>query len=205
MSMRKAQTHSVTRVKLLDAAEKLMRAKGYAATSVEEVCTAARLTKGCFFHYFESKEDLGKPLLERFCSQPSEQEGPKEEDPLERLYDAVDGAIEKSKKCVKGQGCLLGTLAQELSDTYPRIRAVCVQGFSRWARSFQRDLEEAKRRYTPHTSFDSHSVAEYFIAVVEGSQILAKAKQDPKVVEKSLLHFKVYLRMLFRRRSAQKK
>ena len=107
-----------TRNKLLDAAEEIMLTKGYIATSVEEICTAAGVTKGSFFHYFKSKEDLGKVLLEKFSQK---QEGVfKEacgaiEDPLERVYCLINCAIEGTKD-PDMKGCLVGTFAQEICD-----------------------------------------------------------------------------------------
>ena len=47
-----------TRGKLLDAALTVIRTKGYTATTVDDICVAAGVTKGSFFHYFKSKEDL---------------------------------------------------------------------------------------------------------------------------------------------------
>ncbi len=46
------------KTKLLDATLKVVRAKGYTATRIEDVCAEAGLTKGSFFHHFKSKEDL---------------------------------------------------------------------------------------------------------------------------------------------------
>jgi hypothetical protein len=45
--------------------------------------------------------------------------------------------------------------------------------------------------------FDTQSLAEYLIAVLEGSLILAKAKQDTGVFEQNLQHFKRYVKTLF--------
>jgi len=45
-----------TRTKLLDAALTVIRMKGYSATSVEELCTTADVTKGAFFHHFRVSE-----------------------------------------------------------------------------------------------------------------------------------------------------
>jgi TetR/AcrR family transcriptional repressor of nem operon len=64
--MRTAELDSPTRDKLLDAAEGHMLSKGFTATSVDDVCRAAGLTKGSFFHYFDSKEHLGRVVVERF-------------------------------------------------------------------------------------------------------------------------------------------
>src|ERR1700709_1328619 len=47
------------RTRLLDAALRIVREKGFHATTVDELCAAAGVTKGAFFHHFRSKEDLG--------------------------------------------------------------------------------------------------------------------------------------------------
>ena len=46
------------RDKILAAAFALVRARGYSATTVDDLCAAAGVTKGAFFHHFKSKEDL---------------------------------------------------------------------------------------------------------------------------------------------------
>src|SRR5690554_2228897 len=47
---------AASRLRILDAALETFRAQGYAATTVDDLCRAAGLTKGSFFHHFESKE-----------------------------------------------------------------------------------------------------------------------------------------------------
>ena len=47
-----------SKTKLLDAALHVIRAKGYSAARIEDVCEAAGLTKGSFFHHFKSKDEL---------------------------------------------------------------------------------------------------------------------------------------------------
>src|SRR5579864_7854085 len=48
-----------SKTRFLDAALKVIRTKGYDATTIDDICAAARLTKGSFFHHFKSKEELG--------------------------------------------------------------------------------------------------------------------------------------------------
>lgn len=189
--------------KMLDAAQSLILTKGYKATSVEDICRDAKLTKGSFFHYFKSKDELAKTLLERFCC--TSVKKMKESccgdhpgaDPLERVYAHVDFALERVRGTLADQGCLLGMLAQELSDTHPQIRSICANGFEGWAQLFKRDLEAAKAEYAPKANFSTASLAEHFIAIIEGSLILAKVKRDKKVIERNLLHFRAYLKGLF--------
>ncbi len=198
--MRTARVNSPTRERLLDAAQALMLARGFTATTVDQICKKAKFTKGSFFHYFESKDALGKQLLERFCAQAHRLHTSfcgDERDPLKRVYNYVDCAIALSKDPVMSRGCLLGTFAQELSEVHPEIRRVCAKGFTEWTEQFGKELAAAKAKHAPQASFDPRSIAEHLIAIMEGSLILGKARKDMKVVERNLRHFKAYLKMLF--------
>ncbi len=201
--MRTAKVDSPTKEKLLDAAQRLMLAKGFVATTVDEICDEASLTKGSFFHYFKSKDHLGQAVLDRFVStkQQAIQKGPflKMRDPLQRVYGYLDFLIEMSKSPAAPPSCLLGNFAQELSNTHPKIRTQCATYFAKWAEQFKRDLDEAKKQYAPHTPIDTRSLAEHFIAVLEGALILAKAKQEREPIEEHLQHFKRYVKSQFGR------
>jgi TetR/AcrR family transcriptional repressor of nem operon len=201
--MRSAQPDSPTRQKLLDAAQELMLGKGYTATSVEEICEAAGLTKGSFFHYFEGKEHLGRVVAERFSATMQQvfQSAPfhQKKDPLERVFGRIDFLIELARSPQRPRGCLLGTFVQELSATHPGIRSVCATCFADAARSFQQDLDEARTRYAPRSRWSSQSLAEHLTAVAQGALILAKAKQDPEAMAEGLTHFRTYLEYLFGR------
>lgn len=199
--MRTAQPHSPTKEKLLDAAQHLMLAKGFSSTTVDEICETAGLTKGSFFHYFASKEQLGKEVLDRFyfSRQQTIEQGAfrKKSDPLQRVYGYVDRVIELSKNPELPRPCLLGHFTQELSDTHPEIRVLCAQRFAEWAATLKQDLDEAKVQHAPKAPFDTQSLAEHFIAVLQGSRILATAKQDARVIEQNLQHLKRYIKSLF--------
>ena len=56
--MAPAASKPTARTKILGSALAVLRGKGYAATSVDDLCAAAGVTKGAFFHHFKSKEDL---------------------------------------------------------------------------------------------------------------------------------------------------
>ena len=198
---RTARTQSPTKERLLDAAQALMLSKGFTATTVDEICGSAKLTKGSFFHYFASKEALGKALLERFCASGERQHASccaQERDPLQRVYRYIDSLIRRSHDAAMSHGCLLGTFAQELCDESPQIRQVCANGFDQWTARFGEDLARAKRQRAPKAAFEPREVAEHLIAVLEGSLILAKAKRQPRIVARHLRHFRVYVETLFR-------
>ena len=201
--MRTANDESTTKEKLLNAAEGLMLAKGYTATSVDEVCAAAGVTKGSFFHYFEGKEELGCVAVERFFAARSQMFGAapfrQKKDPLDRVLGLIDFMIEMSRSPEASRGCLMGTFVQELAETHPKIRGICATCFATQAKAFKVDLDEAKAKYAPRARWDTQTLAECLIAVVQGAIILAKAKQERQVIEASARHFKEYVKFLFGR------
>jgi TetR/AcrR family transcriptional repressor of nem operon len=190
-----------SKTKLLDAALQVIRTKGYAATTVEDICKQAALTKGSFFHHFKGKDDLALTATAHweamtegfFATAPYHQSA----DPLERLLGYVDfrGAILTGE--LPDYTCLLGTLVQETYATHPQIRAACDRGMSRHVAELTRDIEEAKKRYAPKARWSAESVGYFIQSALQGSFIFAKAKQGPEVVRENLDHLRRYLKVLF--------
>jgi TetR/AcrR family transcriptional regulator, transcriptional repressor for nem operon len=187
-----------TRERLLDAATSLSVEKGFADTTVAEVCDRAELTKGAFFHYFKGKEAMGEAVLDQWIASGNAAFGAaafnQEADPLDRLYGYIDFSAEQvaAGPC----GCLVGIFSQELWQSEPRLRARCEDAFTDWASGLTSLLEEAKTRHAPKASFDARSLAYHFIAVFEGGLILARAHERPEIVEEQLGHFKRYVQSL---------
>jgi len=167
---------------------------------VEDICDAAEVTKGSFFHYFESKDQLGQEVLERFCASGEKMHQAfcgEDADPLKRVYNYIDNTIKMARDPAMSKGCLLGLFSQELCDTSPAIRAACKKGFADWAKSLGEELAKAKAAHAPKASFDPRELAEHLIAVMEGSMIIGKARGDMSVVARNLAHVKAYLTSLF--------
>src|SRR5580658_9528346 len=142
-----AQTHHESKTKLLGAALNVIRAKGYAATTVDDICNAAGLTKGSFFHHFKGKDDLALAaaawwgeLTEGFFAAAPYHHSP---DPLQRLLGYVDFRGDILQGELAEYTCLLGTLVQETYATHPDIRAACDKGMSTHIDLITRDVEAA--------------------------------------------------------------
>jgi AcrR family transcriptional regulator len=54
-----------TRERILEIAEAAVLAKGFGATSIEEVIAEAGLTKSGFFYHFKDKNALAREMLRR--------------------------------------------------------------------------------------------------------------------------------------------
>ena len=201
MEVAKAKTGSETRSRLLQAAMDVMRQKGYAATTVDDICKAAGLTKGSFFHHFATKEELAVAAAEHFATMAAGLFGSAPyrslPDPLDRLLGYVDFRIAILQGPVCGFSCLLGTFVQELYETHPTIRAAAEKHMDDHIAELAKDANEAKARYAPDAPWTAESVAVHMQVVLQGSLIFAKARQGPEVAIESLKHLRRYLEMLF--------
>jgi TetR/AcrR family transcriptional regulator, transcriptional repressor for nem operon len=196
-----ASSEPTTKDKLLEAAKRLMLQKGCSATTIDDICEAAGFTKGGFFHHFASKEQLAREVLDRFffIQQEAIAQGAyrKRRDPLRRVYGYISHLIEISKEPEMLSGCLLGSFTHEMAETNPAIRDLCARRFTQWGQSLKHDLDAAKALHAPHAAFDTASLAEHLLVILQGSMVLAKAQRDAKVFERNLQHFKRYLKDLF--------
>lgn len=198
--MRKALADPPARKKILEAARNLFLEKGYEGASVDEICSAAKLTKGSFFHYFKSKDEVCVAALDQYqndmkatftactCSEAK--------DPLERIYGFLDG-LKKAFKDSAGGGCFMGAMAQELSDTHPAIRKMCGAGFDGIIAFLEKDLAAAKAKYAPKSSIDPKGLAAHFVAVVQGSMLISRVRKDGRIKTDEIGHYKEYLKRLF--------
>src|ERR1700720_3317910 len=139
------------RQKLLDAALALIREKGYASTTVDELCARAGVAKGSFFHHFKDKEALGVAAADYWSEMTGAFFGAapyqKHKDPLDRVL----GYIAFRKSILKGEiaefTCLVGTMVQEVYASNPAIRAACEASISGHAAKVEADIAEAMRLY----------------------------------------------------------
>jgi TetR/AcrR family transcriptional repressor of nem operon len=199
--MPQAKTSPDTKTKLLDASLKVIRSQGYAATSVDDLCREAGVTKGAFFHHFKSKEDMAVSAAAHFGAMAeglfSHAAYRGLADPLDRLL----GYVDFRKSILRGEvsqfTCLLGTMVQEAYETNPAIRAACDQYISAHAATVEADIAAVMRVRGMAPGWSASSLALYIQSVLQGSFILAKAKHGPAVAADCLDHLRRYLEMLF--------
>ncbi|RYG97832.1 MAG: TetR/AcrR family transcriptional regulator [Alphaproteobacteria bacterium] len=192
-----------SRTKLLDAALNVFRAKGYTATRVEDICAAAGLSKGSFFHHFKTKDELAIAAAGRWTEVTGalfrDADYHKPADPVDRVL----GYIEFRKQLLRGAlaeyTCLLGTLIQEVYDTNPPIRQACQASISYHVATLVEDIEAAKAVHAPGATWSAESLALHTQAVLQGSFIIAKAHYDVDPAADSVDHLKRYVAGLFGR------
>jgi TetR/AcrR family transcriptional regulator, transcriptional repressor for nem operon len=195
------------REKLLEAALKLIRARGYSATSVDDLCKEAGVTKGAFFHHFPSKDALAVAAANHwaevtgalFVSAPYHAHA--------RPLDRVIGYVDFRRDILAGElwefTCLVGTMTQEVYGSQDDIRAACEASICGHAKTLEADIEAAMQEHHIQGDWNAPSLALHTQAVLQGAFILAKATGKVEVAIDSALHLKRYIQLLFNQATAR--
>jgi TetR/AcrR family transcriptional regulator, transcriptional repressor for nem operon len=189
------------KTRLLNSALKLIRTKGYDATTVDELCKDAGVTKGAFFHHFKTKEVLGVESTRYwntmtgalFAQAPYHLPA----DPLDKLLAYIDFRSTLIAGDVPEFTCLLGTMVQETFESSDVLREACDIGISSHAATLEGYIVEAMREHCV-TGFTPQSLALYTQAALQGAFILAKARNDADVARDMISHLKRYVELLFK-------
>jgi TetR/AcrR family transcriptional repressor of nem operon len=190
------------RARLIAAARDLVRRRGFAGTSVDDLCAAAGVTKGAFFHHFASKEALGVALVQdwtettgaMFASHPYNALP----DPLDRVFAYLDLRRDLLELPLPEFSCVAGTTVQESFETFPAIRDAAGDSVRSGFAHVQPHLEQALAAH-PVAGVTAESLAMQFQVAVQGGVILAKALNDPAPAREAFDHLERYLRLLFDR------
>jgi len=202
----RAKAAQVSGDRLLEAAVDVIRARGYSATRVEDICAAAGLTKGAFFHHFASKEACAIAAAAHFAARADSLFDAAPYAALPDPRDRALGYVDFRKAILQGElpqfTCLLGTMVQEAYETHPAIRRACDRYISEHADRLVADLAAARARYAPEAAWRPESVALYAQAVLQGAFVLAKAKHGPEIAAECLDHLRRYVEILLNAPSA---
>jgi TetR/AcrR family transcriptional repressor of nem operon len=195
-----------SKAKLLDATLNVVRRRGYTATRVEDICAAAGVTKGSFFHHFDSKDELALAAAELWGENAkalfAAADFNKLEDPLERLLGYLDFRKELLSGDVAEYTCFGGTVIQEVYATHPELRDACGKSFAENAAWLAPIVTAAMRKHRIKSDWTAKSLAIHVNAVLQGAFILAKAEGQAKVAADSIDHLRRYIELLFTSRGS---
>src|SRR5262245_3683861 len=195
----------VTREAILRAATALFTRKGYHDTKLDEILQAADVTTGAFFHHFRSKEDVAFAAMDWYLAERRHELSQIEQglrdgddqDPLAPVFRWLDATQERFRRRADRQegGCIFGNLSTALCDTHAGFRQRLADAFDQMALDFKPRLDAAAKACGRR--LDTLALARYLIAVLEGSIMLARAHQDPKLVARHFQFVKEHLRHTF--------
>jgi TetR/AcrR family transcriptional repressor of nem operon len=194
-----------TREKILEVAEAAVLAKGFAATSIEELIAAVGITKSGFFYHFKDKGELAKAMMLRYIAHDSQlldeifRRGDElHEDPLHgflvglKLFAEMLGNLPEAHP-----GCLAASFCYQDQLFNREIRDLNKSSVLSWRRRFRERLELIAKTYPPRQSVDFEALADMAASNVEGGLILGRLLQDPSILPRQVLLYRDLVRMTF--------
>lgn len=167
-----------TRDRIVRSAAKLFLTRSYNAVGIADLCTAADVRKGSFYHFFPSKAELAKAVIDLHAAE-FERKFTEAEDAGAELY-AVAGAVAQVQSRFEERfgrivGCPFGNLAAELSTTDDELRLYVAEVFARW----EKRLLTACRRAKLRPGVGPDDLARMILAQIQGLILLAKVQDRP--------------------------
>lgn len=183
------------RDRIVYSALKLFAEKGYGSTSVAEILSAADVNAGSLYHVFPGKQDVLLAVLEAY------REGlepmllrPAWEgvtDPIERVFAllAKYRALLVSTDCT--YGCPIGSLALELHEPDPAVRALLAKNFQGWVDAIERCFNEAGDRLP--RDVDRRQLAMLALATMEGGVMVSRTERTMDAFDDAVAAFRSYI------------
>lgn len=169
-----------TKERILDEAARLVRLRGFSATSVRELLNAVGLKKGSLYFHFTSKRELGLAVLERARRQFAEfrQAALEGDTPKTRLHHFFDAALTAHRNSGFVGGCLWGNTALEMSDMDPEYASFVADVFDDWVADIEPVISNGQAQGQFRTDVPAPHLARHVVAAVEGGIMLSRLTKD---------------------------
>nr|WP_052478169.1 TetR/AcrR family transcriptional regulator [Kibdelosporangium sp. MJ126-NF4]CEL16589.1 Transcriptional regulator, TetR family [Kibdelosporangium sp. MJ126-NF4]CTQ89060.1 Transcriptional regulator, TetR family [Kibdelosporangium sp. MJ126-NF4] len=163
----------VSRDRIVRSAAKLFLTRSYTSVGISDLCAAADVHKGSFYHFFPSKAELAKAVVDLHATQFDKRFDEAED---QGIY-AVAGAVAHVQSAFEDKfgrivGCPFGNLAAELSTTDDELRAHVAEVFDRW----EARLVDACERAELRDGVDPRQLARLVLAQIQGQILIAKVR-----------------------------
>ncbi|RDH85902.1 MAG: TetR/AcrR family transcriptional regulator [endosymbiont of Galathealinum brachiosum] len=178
-----------TKQLILDTAATLFYMQSYTAVGVAKICKEAGVSKGSFFHFFGSKQDLAVAVLDQFSNHLGatliSESIAANLPPMERLDSFINMLYEMQKSFVTDTGhlpgCPFGNMAMEQATLDEVIRKKVEQCLIDLAEPFRRVVTDAvKNGEMPEVN--EEATADAMLSYIEGIQLIAKSRNDAEVI-----------------------
>ena len=152
-----ARDGTATRTRILDAAQILVIARGFSATTVDDVIAEAQSTKGAFFNHFPTKRDLARALVQRYAADDAAvlaslltRSERLSDDPLQQLLLFLGLLADEAEESMRTTpGCLFASFCYERELVDEATQKLIAEALRLWGSTIRTKLEEIAERYPP--------------------------------------------------------
>lgn len=200
-----ARDGTATKEKILEVAQQLVLEYGFGGMSVDQVITAAGITKGAFFHHFKSKNELAQALLDRYVQMDNQllhdlmaRAENLSRDPLQQYLIFV-GLLEEMMRGLSEPppGCLIASYIYQLEIFSADTQQAVIAGFQEWERVLGEKLAAVFNKYTPKLPVTARLIYNNLLALFEGGVIIAKLYDKGGMLAEQVGQHKNYIELLF--------
>ncbi|HEY0855338.1 MAG TPA: TetR/AcrR family transcriptional regulator [Devosia sp.] len=196
---------SATRDRILEIAEVAVLAKGFGATSIEEIIAEAGITKSGFFYHFKDKSELARGLVERYSDQNDRllddvfgRSRALTDDPLEQLLIGLTLMADRMAALPEGHpGCLVASISYQDRLFDREVRGLVTKVVEDWNAFFRDMIEKIVAIHPPREPVDPDQLARTICCSIDGGIIMSKALGQPKVLPEQMLMARSYIKLLF--------
>ncbi len=194
-----------TRERILEFAEASVLEKGFDATSIDELITAAGITKSGFFYHFRDKTELARLLLARYIERETAmfdelfgRADQLNDDPLHGFLVGLKMLAELVADLPNGHpGCLVASYCYQDRLFDQQVRDLNAQSVLLWRARFRERLDRIAERYPPRIRVDLDDLADMLSAVADGGIILSKVLRDPAAMPRQILLYRDFVKAVF--------
>ena len=179
-----------TRQQILDTARTIIAGRGFSAVGLSEILRAAGVPKGSFYHWFSSKEQFGKALLERhfedYLQQVDASLGATGRSAPERLLAFFEQWHTSQSGDDPKLRCLVVKLSAEVCDLSEPMRAVLERGTAQVLTRLQVCLADGIVSNALANWGAPHEVAQQLYQRWLGAALLARIQRSPEPLDQAL-------------------
>jgi TetR/AcrR family transcriptional repressor of nem operon len=176
----------MTRDHLIATGLKVLHARGFHASGVQDITDAAEVPKGTFYTHFDSKERFGAEVLGRYWERRADRGlsilSDEARSPLERLRAYFASRTQRAGPFDKG--CLIGNFSAELASESRLVRDRLAGVFAAWTQMLARCIREAQAAGELRTTLDPEDIAAFLIDAYEGAILRTKVDRDPTALRR---------------------
>ncbi len=174
--------------RLMTAALDLMWEESYGAVTIDDICQRAKVKKGSFYYFFESKSDLAVAALERSSQAQQviwDEQFSAAKPPLDRIRARADYTYLKQSEIKtrtgKVLGCPLCSVGTEICNQDERIRSKIQQILARNTKYFESAIRDAQAQGLIGPG-DPAAKARCMLAYYEGLITQARIHNDTEIL-----------------------
>jgi AcrR family transcriptional regulator len=196
---------AATRERIMEIAEASVLAKGFGATSIEEIIAEAGITKSGFFYHFRDKNELARAMVRRFIDANERlldelfQRGKElSDDPLQAFLISLKLLAETLADAQRAHpGCLIASICYQERLFDREVVDLTRQFTLDWNARFRRCLEEIAAVHPPRNDVDLGDLSEMLACLIDGGIIMARMLADPSRLERQVLNYRNFVKLAF--------